>query len=654
MAKYVASNITYDVPEEGEVFTRPGQDFIYKRVGENVYHIKASQAPNINIASLPVRSLSNLADIAGVMGAGQFANYKSDPSFFAQTPITYGQNLSAMEQVRRAQGLGANAPIPGFTPQANIIAQPGIAPASTLSVVAQGIADVQRRIDEIKNKPLSTASIIGAPSVPYVPPATTSAPSVSGIVAGALGGVSGTSGIQMTSEQQDAQNMSDRIQKLNLELAGRATDILTERKTQGVSDTQTTIDDLTSQLLALDAQAKAIPEQMQQWSQGRLVSEAGVAPLQTAVLRNNAIQALLISAQLAGAQNKLGLANRKVEEAVNLKYAQKEADRDALIANLQLAQKSPAYTIAEKKQAADLEAAQNQIETAEATIKKAEEATEKAKVKYTGKVTNDTWLKIQKATTEAEVENIVQMSGDLTGQLKEEIVGGFRVLRDTTGKVISTREVGDGDGVTTTGTFINEFGETIQATPPPKAPISGEQNSFVFFQRMKDALDVINAYPQITLDESKLKQALLNQNYAIFKTSEQQIIAQAIRQFTEARLRKDSGAAIPEMEFANDRRTYFPQVGENAPVLQRKARARENTLGALRQASGNAYWNFYGENPRDVGQKILRGGGSKLDSPADNDVFNSALLGVPSLQSTPATQQIGGFFSQLWNSILGR
>ena len=48
----------------------------------------------------------------------------------------------------------------------------------------------------------------------------------------------------------------------------------------------------------------------------------------------------------------------------------------------------------------------------------------------------------------------------------------------------------------------------------------------------------------------------------------------AQRAFTEARLRKDSGAAIPEQEFANDRRTYFVQPGDSKETLAQKRRAR--------------------------------------------------------------------------------
>ena len=481
MAIYKAPNIDINIPEEGELFIgKEDPRFVYKRVGEKVYHTWAKDVPGA--VNLPTRGI---ADFAGILGAGKYENWQS-PSFFTTSPIVSGQNLSAMEQTLRAQGLAPGSAVPGLTVGANIVAQPQIAPQSTLGVVAQGIADVQRRIDELSGKPLTTSSVTGTGSVPYVPPPSTTFPSVFSIVGPTLGtSVTGTGGtgvgevnMPLTSAQQEAQTMNERLRKLNLELAGKPSSELEQQKTEGLPEMQKTKRDLTSQLLALDAQSKAIPMQIQQDFAGRGVTAAGAAPIETAALRTNAIQALLISAQINAIDGKIGTANYNVEQAIKTKYAQKEADRDALIANLELAQKSPAYTVSEKKQAAELLIAQNQLKEAEKKIEKNEENTEKAKVKYVGKVSNDTYLKIQKATTEAEVENIVQMSGDLTGQLKEEIVGGFRVLRDTTGKVISTREVGDGgvdilSGASDLEAYASQFSDTGKLPSPAELKLSG-------------------------------------------------------------------------------------------------------------------------------------------------------------------------------------
>jgi hypothetical protein len=81
-------------------------------------------------------------------------------------------------------------------------------------------------------------------------------------------------------------------------------------------------------------------------------------------------------------------------------------------------------------------------------------------------------------------------------------------------------------------------------------------------------------------------------NFAQSQTG--QAYSQAQRAFTEARLRKDSGAAIPETEFKNDRQTYFAQPGDSAETLAQKRRARAAVLSSLAFESGQALGEFLG------------------------------------------------------------
>lgn len=62
---------------------------------------------------------------------------------------------------------------------------------------------------------------------------------------------------------------------------------------------------------------------------------------------------------------------------------------------------------------------------------------------------------------------------------------------------------------------------------------------------------------------------------------------QAQREFTEARLRKESGAAIPPEEFVNDAKTYFAQPGDTAATIEQKQTARQRVKRGLKQQSGN-------------------------------------------------------------------
>ena len=79
------------------------------------------------------------------------------------------------------------------------------------------------------------------------------------------------------------------------------------------------------------------------------------------------------------------------------------------------------------------------------------------------------------------------------------------------------------------------------------------------------------------------------------QTPEGQAYHQAQRAFTEARLRKDSGAAIPETEFENDRRTYFAHPGDTKEIAAQKERGRAAVLASLAFQSGRALNEFYGD-----------------------------------------------------------
>lgn len=64
-------------------------------------------------------------------------------------------------------------------------------------------------------------------------------------------------------------------------------------------------------------------------------------------------------------------------------------------------------------------------------------------------------------------------------------------------------------------------------------------------------------------------------------TPQQQQVEQAQRDFINAVLRRESGAAIAESEFANAKQQYFPQPGDSAQVKQQKARNRSLAIQGM-------------------------------------------------------------------------
>lgn len=70
------------------------------------------------------------------------------------------------------------------------------------------------------------------------------------------------------------------------------------------------------------------------------------------------------------------------------------------------------------------------------------------------------------------------------------------------------------------------------------------------------------------------------------QSPKEQQIEQAQRDFVNAVLRQESGAAISPGEFENAKRQYFPQPGDSPDVIQQKQRNRELAVSGFATSSG--------------------------------------------------------------------
>ncbi len=73
---------------------------------------------------------------------------------------------------------------------------------------------------------------------------------------------------------------------------------------------------------------------------------------------------------------------------------------------------------------------------------------------------------------------------------------------------------------------------------------------------------------------------------AAVASPQQQQAEQAQRDFVNAVLRKESGAAISNGEFDNAKRQYFPAIGDSKEVINQKRANRETAIDALRIQAG--------------------------------------------------------------------
>ena len=133
--------------------------------------------------------------------------------------------------------------------------------------------------------------------------------------------------------QQQTKGAQEQIDIMQV-LTGRTADLQQAQEQAGVNTETANLNKYAEQLANLNAQAsalnreaQAIPIQIEQESQGRGRTVAGVAPLEAARLRENALRALSIGQQAdiaaaaaTGSQLRLNAAKEKAQQVVDLKY----------------------------------------------------------------------------------------------------------------------------------------------------------------------------------------------------------------------------------------------------------------------------------------------------------------------------------------------
>lgn len=155
------------------------------------------------------------------------------------------------------------------------------------------------------------------------------------------------------------------------------------------------------------------------------------------------------------------------------------------------------------------------------------------------------------------------------------------------------------------GVVVNKrTGQTVQVRDAQGNPIAnavgnlnGEQSNAVAFGAR--ALDAQNTLRQLeaggTTNTNMINRAasalpvvggIAGSATNWLNNDQQQSYDQAKRNFVSAVLRKESGAAISESEFANEDKKYFPQAGDSPSTIEQKARARDLAIEGLKAQAG--------------------------------------------------------------------
>lgn len=146
--------------------------------------------------------------------------------------------------------------------------------------------------------------------------------------------------------------------------------------------------------------------------------------------------------------------------------------------------------------------------------------------------------------------------------------------------------------------------DTLAQNAANKAPTEFQGKSAGYGARAEEADRLIN---QLGSDVSPLavnaKQAagrvplvggVLEAGANAVMSPKNQQLEQAQRDFVNATLRQESGAAISQGEFENAKRQYFPQPGDSAEVIAQKAANRKLAIEGFKRSAGKAAFSAPG------------------------------------------------------------
>jgi len=156
---------------------------------------------------------------------------------------------------------------------------------------------------------------------------------------------------KLTQPEKQADDLSTRLQALNERLLGQSAVRAQKEIELGVPELIKSQRDLSTRLKTLQAEALAIPLQIQQEFEGRGVTKGGAAPIEAGRLRQNAIQALSVGAMFEATKGNLQTAFDLVDRAVDQEFGPIREEIAIKTANLDLILKSPSFSLAEKNRA---------------------------------------------------------------------------------------------------------------------------------------------------------------------------------------------------------------------------------------------------------------------------------------------------------------
>lgn len=356
-------------------------------------------------------------------------------------------------------------------------------------------------------------------------------------------------------------------------------------KQAGLPEYQKQLNDINGQLAALNAEARSA----QLDAQGKPIANSFINRQVDAIERERTVKALGLSAIASTLQGNIALANDTVERALSAEFDPIASRIEYLKTALEL--NKDKMTRAEKARA-DAQAVQLKEYELQLDAQKEEK-----------KNVYSVMLEAAKNGADAATLNAIR-----NAKTAEEAISAAGASLSKSDELLSVTEA-QALGVPYGTTKSQAYG----ISPTNTKPATAEQYKAAgFANRMGNSNSIINDLESKVLNKGILggmASTVAGWMPNALKSDERQMMEQAQRDFVNAILRRESGAAIAPTEFQNAAIQYFPQPGDSQAVIDQKRKNREIAIQGIRNEAGTAV-----------------GGGGGIDSAFDSYMggFNPA------------------------------
>ncbi len=374
---------------------------------------------------------------------------------------------------------------------------------------------------------------------------------------------------EMMKGSTDTSLLDQQKQALDLQgrLGARGQKQFEAEKTAGVFDLQKQLNDVNSQIQQLQKENEITKLN----AQGQPIAQEEINKQTADADRRYAVKALGLSAIAQTIQGNLALAQDYASKSVEAEFAPLEAQLDYL--KLALEYNKENFTREEKKRAEQL----------------ALMIDERERILETEKADKKSVFGIMQTAVEAGAD-AKTLNAIINARTPEEaLLAGASVFQVTAEDLSNAKVFGDSTG----GYFrLDAYGNAIPLTQGVGKPATAEQYKAAgFYDRVSNSGKIISDL------ESKMYyigalgasvSAIQNNLPRWLQSSERKQMEQAQRDFINAVLRRESGAAIAESEFENAALQYFPQPGDDPGTLAQKKKNRDIVINNLQREAGSA------------------------------------------------------------------